>query len=187
MTTGGRIPRLLAAGVFGVAIAVVGLPPTAAQNTDPAVQQKVGQKNPEAKKKRAAKPKARPKVKPAVKQKPKPLPETKLVPPAEPAWGAMPGARPMPLPKQTLSSSEALGRFAQGIKAEQAGDDHAALRAFLDAGEAGHGPSQMKLGEIYDRGNAAVERDYATSLGWYQKARDQGMAVPKPHTFPSGR
>jgi hypothetical protein len=48
---------------------------------------------------------------------------------------------------------------------------------------ASHRPALVKLGEIYDRGNSMVERDYARP----RLAREQGMAVPKPHTFPAGR
>ena len=70
--------------------------------------------------------------------------------------------------------------------AEQLGDERAALRAFIEAAEAGHGPAQLKLGELYDRGNSVLERDYAISLGWYQKARENGMPVPRPHAFSEG-
>ena len=63
---------------------------------------------------------------------------------------------------------------------ERRGDDKGALKAFLEAGESGHGLAQRKLGEIYDTGNAAVERDYETALRWYQKAREQGIEIEKP-------
>jgi TPR repeat protein len=102
----------------------------------------------------------------------------------------MPPARPVALknlPQRSLTPSEALARHRDGLAAERVGDELGALKAFHEAAEAGHGPAQAKLGEIYDRGNSAVARDYATALGWYQKAREQGVAVPKPHTFPAGR
>ncbi len=66
---------------------------------------------------------------------------------------------------------------------ERKGDDQAALRAFLEAGEAGEagdGLAQRKLGQIYDKGNTAVQRDYQASLRWYQKAREQGVEIDKP-------
>jgi hypothetical protein len=63
---------------------------------------------------------------------------------------------------------------------ERRGDYRGALTAFLEAGEAGHGQAQRKLGQIYDKGNPAVPRDYQTSLKWYQKAREQGVDIDKP-------
>jgi TPR repeat protein len=36
------------------------------------------------------------------------------------------------------------------------------------------------LGQIYDKGNGAVQRDYQASLRWYQKAREQGVEIEKP-------
>jgi FimV-like protein len=100
--------------------------------------------------------------------------------PAEPPVAAIPPARsPVRVP---LGKEEAERRYHAGLAMERAGDDRGALRAFLEAGESGHGPAQKKLGEIYDRGNAAVARDYETALRWYQKAREQGVAVPKAET-----
>ena len=63
---------------------------------------------------------------------------------------------------------------------ERKGDDQGALKAFLEAGEAGYGLAQRRLGQIYDKGNKAVQRDYQASLRWYQKARDQGVEIEKP-------
>jgi hypothetical protein len=117
-------------------------------------------------------------------------PPARRVPVRQPAWGSMPAAKPMALeklPQPTLSPRDATARHYAGLKAERAGDDQAAFQAFREAAEAGHAASQLKLGEIYDRGNSVVDRDYAAALGWYQKAREQGMTVPKPHTFPARR
>jgi TPR repeat protein len=102
----------------------------------------------------------------------------------------MPPAKAVALPKSSpgnLSPAQARLRHREGLAAERSGDEQGAFQAFRDAAEAGHGPAQLKLGEIYDRGSSAVARDYATALGWYQKARDQGVPVPRPHTFPAGR
>ena len=91
--------------------------------------------------------------------------------------------RPVKPPaKAFLGREEAAKRYQEGLGLEQRGDNKAALRAFLEAGESGHGLAQKKLGEIYDKGNAAVERDYETALRWYQKAREQGVPIPKPLT-----
>ena len=71
-------------------------------------------------------------------------------------------------------------RYREGLALEQRGDERAAFQAFLEAGEGGYGLAQKKLGEIYDKGNSAVERDYGLALQWYQKAREQGVPIPKP-------
>lgn len=108
---------------------------------------------------------------------------------AEPAPAAPPAvAAPAPaapaarLPKAMLGREEAERRYREGLAAERRGDEVGAFNAYLAAGESGHGPAQKKLGEIYDRGTAAVQRDYATALQWYQKAREQGVEVPRPET-----
>jgi pilus assembly protein FimV len=92
-----------------------------------------------------------------------------LAPPRRPAPGL-------------LDAQEAERRYRVGLAMERAGDERGALQAFLEAGESGHGLAQKKLGEIYDRGNSATSRDYQTALRWYQKAREQGIEVPKPET-----
>jgi FimV-like protein len=75
---------------------------------------------------------------------------------------------------------QAARRYRDGLAMERRGDQKGALDAFLEAGEAGYGLAQRKLGEIYDKGNSATPRDYQTSLKWYQKAREQGVDIPKP-------
>jgi FimV-like protein len=76
-------------------------------------------------------------------------------------------------------SFAAATRYREGLALERRGDQQGAFKAFLDAGEGGHGLAQRKLGEIYDKGGP-VERDYETSLQWYGKARAQGVPIPKP-------
>ena len=78
------------------------------------------------------------------------------------------------------SPTEAGARYREGQALERRGDHQAALTAYLEAGEAGHGLAQRRLGQIYDKGNSAVQRDYQTSLKWYQKAREQGVEIDKP-------
>ena len=70
-------------------------------------------------------------------------------------------------------------RYQQGITLERRGDERAAFKAYLDAGEGGYGLAQRKLGERYDSGDG-VQRDYQSSLKWYQKAREQGVPIPAP-------
>jgi pilus assembly protein FimV len=80
----------------------------------------------------------------------------------------------------TRTNAEAAKRYREGLGYERKGDHSGALKAFVEAAEGGHGLAQRKLGEIYDKGNSAVERDYQTSLKWYEKAREQGVPIPKP-------
>ena len=82
--------------------------------------------------------------------------------------------------KQSLTIGQAAGLYREGLAHEKKGNNRAALGLFLEAGEAGYGLAQMKLAETYDRGNSAVKRDYQTALHWYERARSQGIEVPKP-------
>ena len=107
----------------------------------------------------------------------------KPAPPAPSVASVKPGPAPEAAPKRpagSLARSEQIRRYREGLALERRADDKAALQAFLDAAESGYGPAQRKLGQIYDKGNSAVERDYAAALKWYQRARDQGMEIPKP-------
>jgi len=88
--------------------------------------------------------------------------------------------------KATLSKEAAEKRYQEARGLEKKGDEKGALRAYLAAGEAGHGLSQKRLGEIYDKGNSATRRDYETSLHWYEKARKQGIEVPAPANYGKG-
>lgn len=110
----------------------------------------------------------------AVKPPAPPPPEVKPPPVKPPAEAARPG------PAAPLGREEAAKRYREGLALERRGDVHGALKAFLEAGESGNGLAQRKLGEIYDKGNAAVPRDYETALKWYQRAREQGVPIPKP-------
>lgn len=87
-------------------------------------------------------------------------------------------AKPAVVTSPTLEA--AAKRYQEGLALERQGDHRRALTAFLEAGEAGNGLAQRKLGQIYDQGNAVVPRDYQASLNWYQKARVQGVEIEKP-------
>jgi len=83
------------------------------------------------------------------------------------------------------ASAEAYGRsvpslYAEGLELRSAGDDRGAFEAFLAAAERGHARAQHRLGEIYDKGNSAVRRDFVESIRWYQKAREQGEQIAMP-------
>ena len=74
----------------------------------------------------------------------------------------------------------ASGLYAEGLSLSSTGDDRGAFAAFLAAAERGHARAQRRLGEIYDRGNSAVQRDYVESIRWYQRAREQGEQIAMP-------
>jgi FimV-like protein len=82
--------------------------------------------------------------------------------------------------ESSLNAEAAAKRYRDGLTLERRGDHQGALTAFQEAGEAGDGKAQIKLGQIYDKGNTVVSRDYQTSLKWYQKAREQGFEIDKP-------
>ncbi len=65
---------------------------------------------------------------------------------------------------------------------ERRGDELGAYVAFLDSAQRGYPPAQRRLGEIYDTGNVAVDRDFYESIRWYQKARDGGEVIPPPRS-----
>jgi len=79
-----------------------------------------------------------------------------------------------------LTVEVAAKRYQEGLGMERRGNHQGALTAFLEAGEAGNGMAQLKLGQIYDKGNRVVPRDYQSALKWYQKAREQGVRIDKP-------
>lgn len=83
-----------------------------------------------------------------------------------------------------LSPAQAALRLQQGETFERKHDLRSAFDAYTEAGEAGNGPAQKKLGDFYTSGNVAVDRDYETGLKWYSKAREQGIEIPKPLTYP---
>jgi TPR repeat protein len=77
-----------------------------------------------------------------------------------------------------MSHEEGRRLNAVGLALEHRGDDKGAFVAFLDAAEGGYPPAQRRLGEIYEIGNSAVQRNYEESIRWYQKAREGGEDIP---------
>lgn len=162
--------------------------------SDPSAKPATAPKAP-SKPKAASKPAPKPKAKPAPakrakKAKPKAPPKPAAAPgtdasKAAPATVAPaprhPAARPLP------DRREAEARYREGVELEQRGDMKAALKAYHQAGESGDAQAQKKLGDLYGTGNEVVERDYETSLRWYERARGQGVEPRKPHTYPGVR
>lgn len=106
-----------------------------------------------------------------------------LVAPAAEAAEAPPVEAKKPRAKKqrpTLSREAAEKQYQLGLELDKKGDAKGAHAAYLAAGESGHGLAQKRLGEIYEKGNRAVKRDYDTALRWYEKARAQGIEIPKP-------
>jgi pilus assembly protein FimV len=104
---------------------------------------------------------------------------------APPPMAAVKPAPPVAVPAKpsataTLLLEDAARRYREGLGMEQRGNDQGALTAFLEAGQAGYGLAQLKLGQIYDKGNSATPRDYQAALKWFQKAREQGVSMDKP-------
>lgn len=87
---------------------------------------------------------------------------------------------PRPPAAGPIGLEDAARRYQEGLALERKGDHAGAFKAFLEAGEAGYGLAQRRLGELYDTGSPAVKHDYQASLRWYQKAREQGVEIPKP-------
>jgi FimV-like protein len=109
---------------------------------------------------------------PPPKQAPTPKPRVEpLPPPAKPT-----------APAPSLNRVQAEERYQQAVALEHKGELDAAMKAYTEAGNAGNGHAQKRLGDIFNTGNAVVQRDYETSLKWYQKAREQGIEIPKPLT-----
>lgn len=120
-------------------------------------------------------------------QPPPAAPEVKEAPPPKPPVEPPPQPPKPAARAPALAPEQAAARFEQGAVYERKGELAAAMKAYLEAGEAGHGPAQKKLGDIYNAGNSVVRRDYETALKWYQKARAQGIEIPKPVTNPGVR
>ena len=74
-------------------------------------------------------------------------------------------------------------RYQDGLQFERSGDVRAALKAYRNAAENGNGLASRKLGDIYGTGRGPVERDYETSLRWYQLTQHDCLSVPKPFIY----
>jgi FimV-like protein len=108
----------------------------------------------------------------------KPAPAPPPIAAVKPAPGMIAPARPSAA--DSLTEEAAAKRYRDGLNLERRGDHQGALTAFLEAGEGGHGLAQRKLGQIYDKGNAAAPRDFQKAIKWYEKARAQGVEIDKP-------
>ena len=80
----------------------------------------------------------------------------------------------------------AADRYGDARELERAGHWAEAVQAYHELAASGHGPAQKKLGDIYGSGQG-VQRDYETSLRWYQRAREQGEEIPLPFSYPGVR
>jgi len=85
-----------------------------------------------------------------------------------------------------LTPQQATQRYQEATKAESEGHHRHAFVAYLEAAENGHGAAQKKMGDIYSKHGPVVRRDYQTALHWYEKARAQGVPIPKPPAFTKG-
>ena len=81
----------------------------------------------------------------------------------------------------------AADRYGDARELERAGHWAEAMQAYQELAASGHGPAQKKLGDIYGNGQGDVQRDYETSLRWYQRAREQGIEIPQPFSYPGVR
>jgi FimV-like protein len=73
-------------------------------------------------------------------------------------------------------------RYKDAVKLEKGNEHKAAFEAYLESGKQGHALAELRLGELYDKGSDGVQRDLQESARWYQKARAQGVSVPKAET-----
>jgi TPR repeat protein len=75
-----------------------------------------------------------------------------------------------------LTGGVAAGPFEDGGAALKRGDYAEALRLWRPLADQGHADGQLKLGNIYGRGQG-VQRDYAEAVKWYRLAAEQGNAL----------
>jgi len=64
--------------------------------------------------------------------------------------------------------------YKAGQALEKSKDVVVAFDTYTYAAELGHGPSQLRLAQLYDRGlPGVVQRDLMESIRWYEKARNE--------------
>jgi len=95
-------------------------------------------------------------------------------------------AQPVKPEPPWLTPQQATQRYQEAEKAEREGFHRHAFVAYLEAAENGHGYAQKKMGDLYSRDGPIVRRDYQIALQWYEKARAQGVPIPKPPAFTRG-
>lgn len=113
-------------------------------------------------------------------------PVTKTKPGQAEKKAAAKKAQPVKPEPPWLTPQQATQRYQEGANAEREGYQRRAFVAYLEAAENGHGHAQKKMGDIYSRNGPVVRRDYQTALQWYEKARAQGVPIPKPPAFTKG-
>jgi TolA protein len=67
--------------------------------------------------------------------------------------------------------------FARASELESQGKVAEAVKLYIAAANADHGPSAKKLGDIFSGGKGDVAQDYTASLRWHQRARQLGEKV----------
>jgi len=71
--------------------------------------------------------------------------------------------------------------YKAGQALEKSKDMLYAFDTYVYAAKLGHGPSQLRLGQLYDRDlSGFVQRDLVESMGWYEKARSQQVPIESP-------
>jgi hypothetical protein len=88
-------------------------------------------------------------------------------------------------PRCTAQPSAQMDRLAAYHCAQlydAAGRLEEALGWYSVAAEAGYGPAQKRLGNLYG-GEGEVERDYARAVYWQRRARESGESIDLPHVF----
>jgi uncharacterized protein len=74
-----------------------------------------------------------------------------------------------------LSRVAAAGQLEDGAAAYQRGDYATAARLWLSMADNGNTVAQIRLDEMYDKGQG-VPQDYVLAVKWYRRAADQGDA-----------
>jgi len=68
--------------------------------------------------------------------------------------------------------------YKAGQALEKSKDILYAFDTYVYAAKLGHGPSQLRLGQLYDRDlSGFVKHDLVESMGWYEKAREQQVPM----------
>jgi TPR repeat protein len=69
----------------------------------------------------------------------------------------------------------AAGQLDDGVAAYERGDYATAARLWLSMADNGNTDAQIRLGDMYDKGQG-VPQNYVLAVKWYRKAADQGDA-----------
>ncbi|TCJ20389.1 sel1 repeat family protein [Parasulfuritortus cantonensis] len=99
-------------------------------------------------------------------------------PPAVPEPALVAAAKPAPVVDKPVTAVDTRKVSQQAHALDEMGYLPVALKLYKDACLNGDGAACKRLGEIYIKGSDGVERDYAESVRWYDRARRLGVAVP---------